>query len=155
MELKPIRIKSCFNLCGALASVLLCILGSANNYAALLLRTLLHTENGNRTLLWCGAIFNATPSICLHFMPFVRLFCVCACVSLEKPQQLVMKPVLENLIRCKKNNNKKPPPKNTLFFSTGLERTCREVTYQCLSSSVFSLSQIDDLTDNCTTELLF
>lgn len=103
MELKPIRIKSCFNLCGALASVLLCILGSANNSAALLLRTLLHSENGNRTLLWCGAILEATPSICLHFKPFVPLFCVCA----EKPQELVTKPVLENLIRCKKNNNNK------------------------------------------------
>lgn len=148
MELKPIRIKSCFNLCGALASVLLCILGSANNSAALLLRTLLHSENGNRTLLWCGAILEATPSICLHFKPFVPLFCVCA----EKPQELVTKPVLENLIRCKKTTTTNK--KTTLFFSTGLERTCREVTYQCLSSSVFSLSQIDDLTDNSTTELL-
>lgn len=149
MELKPIRIKSSFNLCGALASVLLCILGSANNSAALLLCTLLHSENGNRTLLWCGAILEATPSICLHFKPFVPLFCVCA----EKPEELVTKPVLENLIRCKKTTttNKKKP---TLFFSTGSERTCREVTYQCLSSSVFSLSQIDDLTDNSTTELL-
>lgn len=113
MELKPIRIKSCFNLCGALASVLLCILGSANNSAALLLRTLLHSENGNRTLLWCGAFFKATPSICLHFMPFVPLFCVCVCVPLEKPQELVTKPVLENLIRCKKQQQQ--TKKKTLF----------------------------------------
>lgn len=116
MELKPIRIKSCFNLCGALASVLLCILGSANNSAALLLRTLLHSENGNRMLLWCGAIFEATPSICLHFMPFVPLFCVCACVPLEKPQELMTKPVLENLIRCKKNNNNNNKQKKPTFL---------------------------------------
>lgn len=116
MELKPIRIKSCFNLCGALASVLLCILGSANNSAALLLRTLLHSENGNRMLLWCGAIFEATPSICLHFMPFVPLFCVCACVPLEKPQELVTKPVLENLIRCKKNQQQQQTKKNHFSF---------------------------------------
>lgn len=112
MELKPIRIKSSFNLCGALASVLLCILGSANNSAALLLCTLLHSENGNRTLLWCGAILEATPSICLHFKPFVPLFCVCV----EKPEELVTKPVLENLIRCKKTTTTNKKKTHTFLF---------------------------------------
>lgn len=98
MELKLLRIQSCYNLGKALALALLCMSGSANNYATLLLLT--HSFPLKMVITHCYSSEQFSMPrypFCMQFNSFVPSFFV----PTGKPQGVMEESVMEILIMCR------------------------------------------------------